>query len=280
MHIPVLGREVLESLELCDHGLYLDTTFGGGGYAQTILEACSCSLWAIDKDPEAIERSQFLLRRYPQNFKILQGSFANIDLLFPEGQLFDGVVMDLGVSSFQFDTAERGFSFRLDGPLDMRMSKEGLSAADIVNTFSCQEISEILKLYGEEPNHEKIALAIVKARESKPIFMTSELRQIVHSVYRWRSKLDPSTLTFQALRVFVNQELKDLEIFLNKITNFLKQKSKLIIVTFQGLENIVVKNWIKSQEVRPKVKSLKPSRQEILTNPRSRSAKMWIISRG
>ena len=285
VHKPVLLSEVLSSLKPQAGGVYVDATFGGGGYSRAILKDQLCTVIAIDRDPAAFIRSQVFKTDYPNNFHFIQGCFGDIDELLPPYGLVDGIVFDFGMSSYQLDEAERGFSFRFDGPLDMRMSQTGISAADVVNTYSAENIAQILWSYGEEPRSRKIAQAIVEVRRVKPITTTLELADIVRQIVRRTDGLDPATLTFQGLRIFVNNELIEIDKVLKKCLPFLRAEGKIVTVTFHGLEDRLVKNWYQShRHARPEhpsltiealtKKPLTPTLEEVKSNPRSRSAKL------
>ena len=191
-HIPVMRDEVLDGLALRDGGAYVDGTFGAGGYSRAILDAADTTLWAIDRDPDAIERGRPLIEEYAPRLVLLQGRFGEMaDLLRTAGvEKVDGIVLDLGVSSPQIDEAERGFSFRFDGPLDMRMDKQGPSAADVVNSMEESELARLIKQLGEERRSRRVARAIVNARTEAPITRTSELADIVRrAVPQGKSKI-------------------------------------------------------------------------------------------
>ena len=241
-HIPVLLDEVLETLSPRDGARYIDGTFGGGGYASAILEAADCSVLGIDRDPDAIARGQALVAKFAGRLTLVQGCFSDMSTLAP-GKA-DGVVLDLGVSSFQFDEPERGFSFRADGPLDMRMAKDGESAADFVNTASEKDLAYVLYRYGEEHQSRRIARAIVAAR---PVTRTAELAKIVSDALgpaAQRYPIHPATRTFQALRIRVNDELGELERGLDAATDVLADHGRLGIVSFHSLEDRIVKRYL------------------------------------
>ncbi|GAD09579.1 ribosomal RNA small subunit methyltransferase h [Gluconobacter frateurii NBRC 103465] len=211
-HVPVMLKEVLEALSPRDGGRYLDGTFGGGGYARAILNSADCTLHGIDRDPTAIARGEAMAQQANGRLIMHQGTFGNMEELVGQDGPFDGIVLDLGVSSFQIDQAERGFSFRNDGPLDMRMGTDGPSAADLVNSMKESDLADILYRYGEEKLSRRIARAIVIARAEEPVTTTGRLAHIVRScVPKDRSKIDPATRSFQGLRIAVNDELGELE---------------------------------------------------------------------
>ncbi len=296
-HVPVMLAEVLDALNPCDGGHYVDGTFGGGGYSRAILEACECRVLGIDRDPEAIARGQALVALYPGRLTLVHGAFSDMDrLLAATGQHgTNGVVLDLGVSSFQFDEPVRGFSFRADGPLDMRMSAEGLSAADVVNTADEKSLTEIISRYGEERQARRIAKAIIAAR---PIQRTLELADVVAQALgpaALRHPIHPATRTFQALRIHVNDELGELARALEAATQILQPEGRLAVVSFHSLEDRIVKQFL-AERGKPQAqpsrhapaaasrtkqqyrllssKPVVPGAAEIAANPRSRSAKL------
>ncbi len=301
-HVPVLIAEVLEALSPHDGGHYVDATFGGGGYTRAILEAAKCRVLGIDRDPAAIARGQALVEAYAGRLTLAHGAFSDMDELLAMAGVSrtDGVVLDLGVSSFQFDEPDRGFSFRFDGPLDMRMSAEGMSAADFINTAEEREISDVIAHHGEERQARRIAKAIVKAR---PIHRTLELAKLVADTLgpaALRHPIHPATRTFQALRIHVNDELGELTRALEAATTILLPHGRLVVVSFHSLEDRIVKRFLtefgketpqpsrhapglvgaaKPQYRLLGSKPVGPSDGEIATNPRSRSAKLRAAER-
>lgn len=290
-HLPVMLSEVLEMLQPRDGAHYVDGTFGGGGYASAILEAADCRVLGIDRDPDAIARGQALVERFGGRLTLVQGEFSRMDEFTRET---DGVVLDLGVSSFQFDQPVRGFSFREDGPLDMRMSLSGESAADVVNTADERSLTQIIARYGEEKNARRIARAIIAAR---PVTGTAQLAAIVSEAQgpaALRLAIHPATRTFQALRIHVNDELGELERGLEAALKILKPQGRLVVVSFHSLEDRMVKQFLVGRSTaaprasrhapvvaapraafqlltsRPRT----PSETEIASNPRARSAKL------
>lgn len=250
-HIPVLLNEML--LALCPQKgeVYVDGAFGGGGYSRAILEGTDCRVIALDRDPAAIARAKTLQEEFPGRFQILQGTFSQLkDLLAGIGLAqVDGFIFDLGVSSQQIDTPERGFSFRFEGPLDMRMSQEGVSAADVVNTYPEEELADIIFRYGEEKKSRAIAHKIVVARQQEPFQTTQQLANAVKSVVRpARDGQHPATLTFQALRIFVNNELVEIDKALEAAEACLAPGGRLVVVTFHSLEDRLVKQFLKSRQ--------------------------------
>ncbi|HEY1877213.1 MAG TPA: 16S rRNA (cytosine(1402)-N(4))-methyltransferase RsmH, partial [Rhizomicrobium sp.] len=240
-HLPVMLAEVLEMLKPRDGARYVDGTFGGGGYASAILEAADCRVLGIDRDPEAIARGHALVERFGGRLTLVQGEFSRMDEFARES---DGVVLDLGVSSFQFDQPARGFSFREDGPLDMRMSLSGESAADVVNGADERTLTQIIARYGEEKNARRIARAIIAAR---PVSGTAQLASIVSEAQgpaALRLAIHPATRTFQALRIHVNDELGQLERGLEAALKILSPHGRLVVVSFHSLEDRMVKHFL------------------------------------
>ena len=291
-HLPVMLKEVLEMLAPRDGARYVDGTFGGGGYASAILEAADCQVLGIDRDPQAIARGQALVERFGGRLTLVQGEFSRMDEFTRES---DGVVLDLGVSSFQFDQPARGFSFREDGPLDMRMSLSGESAADVVNSADERTLAQIIARYGEEKNARRIARAIIAAR---PITGTAQLAALVSDAQgpaALRLAIHPATRTFQALRIHVNDELGELERGLQAALEILKPEGRLVVVSFHSLEDRMVKHFLSQRSTsaprasrhapvaapqhKPAFKllttrPLTPSAAELASNPRARSAKL------
>jgi len=287
-HIPVMLTEVLEALSPRDGAHYVDGTFGGGGYASAILEAADCRVLGIDRDPAAIARGQALVERFGGRLTLVQGEFSRMQDFTRES---DGVVLDLGVSSFQFDEPARGFSFRENGPLDMRMSLEGESAADVVNSADERSLSQIIARFGEEKNARRIAKAIIAAR---PVTGTAQLAQIVSEAQgpaALRHAIHPATRTFQALRIHVNDELGELERGLEAALDILKPQGRLVVVSFHSLEDRMVKRFLTERSTTAPRASRHapvgtparnaafqllprrmPSPAEIASNPRARSA--------
>ncbi len=283
-HIPVLLQEMLDALAPVEGGVYLDGTFGGGGYTRAILQTCkTCIVHALDRDPEALARSQALKVEFPDRFFFHQGAFSDISSLFQDVK-FDGIVFDFGVSSFQLDTAERGFSFRLDGPLDMRMDPtSGIDAATVVNTFSEKDLADIIYVYGEEVRSRQVAKAIVNARRSQKFETTFQLAQCVRPVAMKKSEIDSATLTFQGLRIFVNNELIEIDTALKSSSCILKEQGTIVTVTFHSLEDRLCKQFFKQKTCQDGIiysfktkgnKPVAPSYKELKANSRSRSAKL------
>ena len=273
MHIPVLLREMLQYLSPKDGGVYVDATFGGGGYASAILDAADCKVIGIDRDPDAIVRGEKLkTEKYGDRLTLIQSTFCDIDQVILEP--VDGLVFDYGVSSFQLDEADRGFSFMRDGPLDMRMSKDGLTAAEVVNTYSEKDLADIIFHYGDEPFSRSIARAIVQDRAEQPYETTLQLAGLIRRVVKRKDSIDSATKTFQALRIFVNNELIEIRDALQKSLKILKSDARLVGVTFHSLEDRLLKRFLIDNTFQILTKPLAPSRAEVLENPRSRSAKL------
>ncbi|HCU06167.1 MAG TPA: 16S rRNA (cytosine(1402)-N(4))-methyltransferase [Holosporales bacterium] len=273
MHVPVLLREMLQHLSPKDGGLYVDATFGGGGYTSAILDAANCRVIGIDRDPDAIARGEKLKsEKYGERLTLIQSTFCAIDQVIVEP--VDGLVFDYGVSSFQLDEADRGFSFMRDGPLDMRMSKNGLTAAEVVNTYSEKDLAAIIFHYGDEPFSRAIARAIVQDRVEQPFETTLQLAGLIRRIVKRKDSIDAATKTFQALRIFVNNELIEIRDALQKSLKILKPGARLVGVTFHSLEDRLLKRFLIDNPFQILTKPLAPSHAEVLENPRSRSAKL------
>lgn len=294
-HTPVLLQEVLSHLNPKTGGLYLDCTFGEGGYSEAILDAAECQLIAIDRDPRAVQLAEKMQKQFSNRFSFVSGCFGDIAEFFKQyrGQI-DGIVFDLGVSSPQLDEAHRGFSFRSDASLDMRMSHSGQTAADVVNTLPEKDLAHIIFQFGEERFARQIAKAICIQRMSKPIERTLELADLVRQVVpRSRDGIDPATRTFQALRIYVNDELGELKRGLQGALSLLAPGGNLVVVSFHSLEDRIVKQFIheysqfqafsrhiptpmQEQPLLTKLtaKPIAPNADEIAINPRARSAKL------
>jgi 16S rRNA (cytosine1402-N4)-methyltransferase len=269
-HQPVMLDEMIKTLNPQSGEIYLDGTFGGGGYAKAILDYADCHLIVLDRDPEAIARAQQLAQHYPEQMTVLQGAFSELESLFKHRKLprLNGVVFDFGVSSYQIDEAERGFSFRFDGPLDMRMSQVGVSAADVVNHYSEIDIADIIYRYGEERQSRRIARAIIQYRKTKLFETTLELANVIKSVIRGKPGAQhPATLTFQALRIFVNNELIEIESGLIFAENYLAPGGRLVAITFHSLEDRLVKTFLKQRAERLRSSRLLPGEQEPAYHP-------------
>ncbi|WP_029009586.1 16S rRNA (cytosine(1402)-N(4))-methyltransferase RsmH [Azospirillum halopraeferens] len=303
-HTPVLLAEVLAALAPRDGGVYVDGTFGAGGYSRAILAAADCRVWGIDRDPAAIDRARALEPETGGRLRVVEGCFGAMDrLLAGEGvESVDGVALDLGVSSPQLDEPERGFSFRSDGPLDMRMGRHGPTAADVVNTASEQDLADIIYHYGEERMARRVARAIVAARAEAPIDRTGRLAEVVRSVVpKGRDGIDPATRTFQGLRIHVNDELGEVRRGLAAAERMLKPGGRLAVVSFHSLEDREVKAFLKERSSPPPSpsrhapaavavpyepsfrllhrKPVTPGPAELSTNPRARSSRLRAAER-
>ena len=300
-HIPVLGAPALDFLNVHDGGIYIDATFGAGGYSAAILNAAKTQVIGIDRDPNALALGQALVQAAQGRLTLIEDRFSNLDAVSRNAgfDAIDGVVLDIGVSSMQLDNAERGFSFRLDGPLDMRMGSEGPSAADVVNAAGERDLANIIFLLGEERHSRAVARAIVKARAQTPIRTTAALADIVSSVVRSKpNDIHPATRTFQALRIFVNDELGELAGALAAAERILKPAGRLVVVSFHSLEDRIVKSFLIGRgETRagsrhaPERKAPVPTfrvltkrpvtadENELAHNPRARSAKLRAAER-
>ncbi|MFE1744923.1 16S rRNA (cytosine(1402)-N(4))-methyltransferase RsmH [Coleofasciculus sp. H7-2] len=279
-HVSVLSRELIAGLAIRPGGHYLDATVGGGGHSRLILEAAPDVLvTAIDQDEQAIAAAKTQLHDSGERIQFWHGNFTNYQ---PIGILFDGIIADLGVSSAQFDFPERGFSFRHQAELDMRMNqRQSLTAAEVINHSKEAELADIFFKYGEERLSRRIARAIV---EKRPFQTTTELAEaIAYSVprqYRY-GRIHPATRVFQALRIVVNDELKSLETFLNQAPNWLKPGGKIGIISFHSLEDRLVKHGFRESPILQVLtkKPITPQDDELEKNPRSRSAKLRIAER-
>ncbi|MDV7340043.1 16S rRNA (cytosine(1402)-N(4))-methyltransferase RsmH [Terasakiella sp. A23] len=294
-HIPVLLNEIVEAIDPQDGDIIVDGTFGGGGYTKAILDKARCRVFGIDRDPDAIDRGKELSSQLDERLTMLKGCYGDMAALV--NQKVNAVVLDIGVSSFQIDEADRGFSFREDGPLDMRMAQSGESAADVVNTYAEKDIADIIYKYGEERRSRQVARAIIEARKEGDITTTNQLAKIVRSVvWQAKDKIDPATRTFQGLRIYVNDELGELERGLAAAEEILKPGGRLVVVTFHSLEDRIVKKFFKERsgsmprgnkyapdlgDTGPKAsfklinrKPIAPSDQENRANPRARSSKL------
>ncbi len=295
-HVPVLLAETLEHLAVAAGGRFIDGTFGAGGYSRAILEMGG-SVLAIDRDRAAVEAGAALVAQSGGRLTLVEGRFSDLEA-FARAQDFapvDGVVLDIGVSSMQLDDAARGFSFRQDGPLDMRMG-QGVDAAAIVNRASVKELTAILKVFGEERQAGRIARAIHRARSETPITRTTALAEIVAEAIgpaAGASRIHPATRTFQALRIFINRELEELALALAAAEAVLSEGGRLVVVSFHSLEDRIVKRFLqqRSKEARgsrhaPSVPSEPPTftlltrraveagEDEVAANPRARSARL------
>ena len=301
-HHPVLLAEAIAALEIAQQGLYLDGTFGRGGHSKAIIKRLGADgkLFAIDKDPQAIEAGEKELGG-DSRFSITQGSFADLGQLARdwgiEGSL-DGVLLDLGVSSPQLNDPERGFSFMKDGPLDMRMNPwQGVSAAEWLAKADEREISRVLWEFGEERHARRIARSIVKVREREPLVRTSQLARLVEETIGRAEKKHPATRCFQAIRIWVNNELSDLAVGLEAAIQQLRPGGRLVVISFHSLEDRLVKRTLREAvrpgqvrrnipehpDMKPSLrligKPIRPSESEISANPRARSAVMRVAEK-
>ncbi|VAX36051.1 16S rRNA (cytosine(1402)-N(4))-methyltransferase [hydrothermal vent metagenome] len=292
MHIPAMQQEVIDYLKPKTGAVFIDGTLGMGGHARAILERIGLQgrLIGFDKDKQALEHARRNLSQFEAQCDFVYGDFRKIDEILEHlgVEAVDGILLDLGISSFQIDDPERGFSIRHDGPLDMRMDQNNpISAFDLVNGLSEKEIDLILKEYGEERWHHAIAGYLVRERTRKPIETTQELSQAVLKAVarrRGRERIHPATRTFQAFRIAVNRELESLEIILNKCLPLLKEGGRMGVISFHSLEDRIVKRtfrqWAKEHQVDLIVKKpLRPTEEEIEKNPRARSARLRVIER-
>ncbi|WP_065095493.1 16S rRNA (cytosine(1402)-N(4))-methyltransferase RsmH [Wolbachia endosymbiont of Nomada leucophthalma] len=289
-HTPVLLKEMLSLLSPQDGGIYVDATFGAGGYSKAILESADCKVYAIDRDETVTKFYDDLSVKYPDRIKLFIEKFSNIKNLLDSNNIegIDGIVFDIGVSSMQLDNGDRGFSFLHDGLLDMSMDNSSyINASTFVNALREEEIANTIYNYGGEHHSRKIARAIVNARKKKNIKTTFELANIVRSVvFRGKSKIDPATRTFQAIRIWVNDELGELEKGIKAASEILSENGKLIVVTFHSLEDRIVKTFFKDLCATDcktfsllNKKVIEASIEEVSANPRSRSAKLRAIQR-
>src|ERR1700729_2581938 len=292
-HVPVLLDRVVEWLAVRDGGLYVDGTFGAGGYARAILRTAGARVIGIDRDQTAIARGADLVSQAQGRLELVEERFGELQSVVAESSA-DGIVFDLGVSSMQLDRAERGFSFRLDGPLDMRMGHDGPTAADIVARASEADLANIIYIFGEERHSRAVARAIVAARKDAPIATTRQLADIVAKVVRSKpGEIHPATRTFQGLRIFVNAELDELHLALTAAERVLKPGGRLAVVSFHSLEDRIVKNFLVERASAgggsrhlPELAQAAPSfviltkrpviadDDELSVNPRARSAKL------
>ena len=306
VHVSVMGPETIDALNIKAGGRYVDGTFGAGGLAAALLARAECQVFAIDRDPAAIARGAAMKERHGDRLTLVEGRFGEMDgLVRAEGaEYVDGVALDLGVSSPQIDEAERGFSFRFDGPLDMRMGRDGPSAADVVNTMAEGALADIIYTYGEERHSRRVAKAIVLARTDSAILTTTRLAEIVRRVVPTAKRgegIDPATRTFQALRIHVNDELGELDRGLESAERLLAPGGRLAVISFHSLEDRRVKEFLRARQGReaggsrhapppakPRrepsftvvaKKPIRPTDTETATNPRSRSARLRVAER-
>jgi 16S rRNA (cytosine1402-N4)-methyltransferase len=294
MHYPVMLPEVIAAMDLKDSGLYVDATFGNGGYSEAFLSAKICNVIGLDRDPNVHNRAEELKAKYNNRLSLIETKFSEMDRI--NLPMVDAVVMDIGVSSMQIDHAERGFSFMRSGPLDMRMSTTGASAADAVNLLPYDDLVRIFRVYGEEKYSRRAAGAIIRSRQTKYIGTTDDLALIIEKTLGRSGKIHPATRIFQALRIFINDELGELYKGLCAAERVLKPGGRLLVVTFHSLEDRIVKSFLRRRtggtasvsRYAPEQKKvateqtfidgkrsvIKPQKNEIKENPRSRSAKL------
>lgn len=304
-HIPVLTEETIGFLASERGGLFVDCTLGLGGHASALLEANpGIRLIGIDRDPEALELARDRLLPFGERVRIVPGDFAELTRLLHGLRIeaVDGILADLGVSSLQLDRGSRGFSFRREGPLDMRMGPGQLTAAEVVNQYAEAQLEKIFRDYGEERQARRIARAVIAKRQQKPIETTTELRDIVVGVLRHgggrpRSRIDPATRVFQAIRIEVNRELVGLDTFLDQAVRMLNRDGRLVVISYHSLEDRIVKNRLRDLargEIdqitgRPRsetqvieVLTKRPVRagaEEVALNPRARSGRLRAARR-
>jgi 16S rRNA (cytosine1402-N4)-methyltransferase len=300
-HIPVLGREAVAQLAPRAGGIYLDATFGAGGYSRMLLEVEGTQVIAIDRDRTAIAGGFDLVDRSAGRLTLVEDRFSNLaEVCATQGLAgVDGIVMDVGVSSMQLDEADRGFSFRLDGPLDMRMGQAGPTAADVIARASEADLANIIYIFGEERHSRAVARAIVAARKETPITTTKALADVIAKVVRSKpGEIHPATRTFQGLRIFVNAELDELHLALAAAERVLKPGGRLAVVSFHSLEDRIVKNFLVDRAKAgggsrhlPELAQAAPSfalltkrpiiagDAELAANPRARSAKLRAAER-
>ena len=302
-HAPVLLAETMDALAPHDDGIYVDGTFGRGGYTRALLERARCRVFAIDRDPEAIASGAALSRQADGRLTLIEGSFGEMEALLGAAGIaaVAGIALDLGPSSPQLDDAGRGFSFRADGPLDMRMARHGTTAAELVNTLPEAALADIIFLYGEERFSRRIARAVLAARATAPIQRTGELAAIVRKVVPAQpGGIDPATRTFQALRIAVNDELGELERALGAAERLLAPGGRLAIISFHSLEDRRVKNFLRQRGASPPrdsrhlpaargetaasfrlltKRAVRPGDTELARNPRARSARLRAAER-
>jgi 16S rRNA (cytosine1402-N4)-methyltransferase len=301
LHAPVLLDEAIAALAPRAEAIYVDGTFGLGGYSRALLAAANCRVIAIDRDPASIAIGGELARAHPGRFTVVEGRFGDMAALLAALSVsaVAGIALDLGVSSPQLDDPERGFSFRADGPLDMRMGREGATAADLVNNLSETALANLIYIYGEERFARRVARAIVAARREAPLTRTAELARIVRAAVPVSGTIDPATRTFQALRMEVNDELGELERALLAAERLLAPGGRLVIVAFHSLEDRKVKEFLRQRSAaapqgsrhRPALpartpsfrlisrKPIMPGPAEIARNPRARSARLRAAER-
>jgi len=300
-HQPVLYHEIIHALQPKNEGIYVDGTLGAGGHARGILEACAPDgrLLGLDVDPQALALARETLAPYGERARLIQASYDSLDDILREigWEKVDGILLDLGLSSMQLDTPERGFSFQQDGPLDMRFDPASpTTAADLVNTLPPGELADLIYRYGEERASRRIAQAIVKAR---PLRTARQLAAAIEAIIPKRGRIHPATQTFQALRIAVNEELERIEDVLPQAVRALRSGGRLAVITFHSLEDRIVKEYFRAEskdlvnppyeriyevEKRATLKEINrkvitPGEAEIIANPKARSAKLRIVEK-
>jgi len=303
-HVPALLHETLHYLAPERGGMFVDCTLGLGGHAEALLESSpALQLIGIDRDPEALERARERLAVFGPRFRAIGGRMADLEAVLSGIGVtrVDGVLADLGVSSLQLDKAERGFSFRFEGPLDMRMGGSDMTAAEVIATYSEEELARIFRDYGDERDARRVARAIVRSREEAPIETTEELRRIILSAKRRgerrEGRVDPATRVFQALRIEVNQELAEIDQMLDQAVQLLRPGGRLVVLSYHSLEDRIVKNRFRDLargEVDPVTgrpreetrlievltrRPIRPRTEETAANPRARSARLRAARR-
>ena len=304
-HIPVMMKEAIEALNVRDNLDYIDATFGGGGYSEEILKKANCNLISIDKDPTVKNYAKKLKCKYKKRFTFVNNGFENLEGIVQDNNknsVSGGIVADLGMSSFQLDKPDRGFSFNKDGPLDMRMSLKGITAQELIYSLNEKELAKVLRDYGDEEKSRAIAKIIVKERNKDVLDTTFKLVKLIKRVKKndYKRKNHPATKSFQALRIATNQEFKSLKKLLMISEKILLPGARLVLITFHSLEDKIVKLFfneisgkqgnknrhlpqiVSTKKVKFKVinkKPLLPSIAEINSNKRARSAKLRVVER-
>ena len=308
VHKPVLLNESINFFTNKKNTIFIDGTFGNGGHTKALLEKNkTCKVYAIDRDPNVKENAKFFQKKYNKRFKFILGKISDLEKIVSHENLknkVDGILFDLGVSTRQLKDIKRGFSFQNDGPLDMRMGESGETAADFLNNQNEQKISDVIFKYGDEGSSRKIAKAIINFRKKKKIEKTFELVELIKSVKRpsKRKIINPATKTFQAIRIYVNNELEELKNGLISAINILKKKGRLVVISFHSLEDRIVKNFFNKHSGKIYNKSrylpqlepnntigkslkiltrkvIKPMKEEIEFNYYSRSAKLRVVEK-
>lgn len=305
-HAPVMLNEILQFMNPQDNEIYVDCTFGAGGYSNALLNVKNCRVYAIDRDPYVVKIANELAAKTNNRLVFIGGRFSEIEQLLLSKNIYkvNGIVLDLGVSSMQLDQSERGFSFMKNAHLDMRMSQEGVDAYEVVNNMGEEQLANIIFNYGEERHSRRIARKIVKTRQNKPIATTLELADIIHSAIGARQgKIDSATRTFQAIRIYINDELNELHGVLESAEKLLIDGGRLVVVSFHSLEDSIVKAFFRARsgkinnsrsrympeqnDVNSAIKTfsiltkqaVKPTIEEVSNNPRARSARLRAAKR-